>query len=128
MAVPDERIARPRVEEQADLRLAHHLRERELRLLRVVRDGVADAVRTLSPDEAPALVALDERGVGGVPLLARRRDGGAAALQSIGELLTETADDGMPRAVVERQKKDDETARREPAELPVTLDEHDVRT
>src|SRR5262249_25441087 len=100
----DDRIARPAVEQQSNLRLGDHLRQGELRLLRVVGDGVAHAVRTLAPHQAPPRVVLHPLRIRRVPLLARWYEGGASAGEAVGELLAKAADDLPTEAVVESQQ------------------------
>ena len=100
VAVAD-RLAGPRVQQQADAGLLAHGVEREAEFLGVEGDGVADAVRAGAPDETPAAVLLDERGIIGAPFAARREVSRAPSGETLGDFLAQSTDHLPAGAIVE---------------------------
>ena len=123
-----ERLAGICVQQQLHPGVFHHLVEGELEFLRVVGDGVADAVRAVAPHQPPRSVARHERLVRAAPFASVGKDCGPAAGEAVGDFLTQAADDLPAAAVVERQQQNDHAARGEPAQIAEAFHEQYVGT
>ena len=111
---------------EAHAGLLHPLVGDELELLRVVGDGVANAVRCGAPDQPPTPVALDQLCARVAPVALRRVEAAAAGLQPFDQLLAEPGDDLASGAVVHREQEDDQAAGGEAAQIAVAFDQDDV--